>query len=501
MHILVVEDEPWALDELMDLLQPYTAQHHISALSCAEDALAHVITHPPDLVITDIRMREIDGLELIRQLQLQYPYIAAIVLSGHGEFEYARQGLRLGLKEYLLKPVKAEQLYAAVDNALSSLDHRHARQHHLVALQLTRLLDIASGDGIDEESLLPAGWCLVVFLCENWASRTTWEKIGLDWQPIFGLLDPKATQPCHILDLDGHRRVVLFPWSSAARTTPLATIRSMHKMIMQAGVIVHTTYGIKYDTDAINVIFRAALDRLANHIQLEQATFVAPDAPGLAPDPALRDTVRLIEWHVAQGNWSSVVDEIRQILNHLQRTQATVKQITTTLHEIWAILRRSRDSRVTSVSLPEVERVTAFMHTASTYQQVIEWIETQLQPLILNHPTVTTPRRLVSELVALVHTSYADDLSLQDFAAAHHVSLAYFSRLFKSEIGMTFSDYLIRTRIEKAKALLIRSPMRPSEISSLVGYEDPKYFSQLFKKITGMSPLDYQQRSQTNQPE
>jgi two-component system response regulator YesN len=115
----------------------------------------------------------------------------------------------------------------------------------------------------------------------------------------------------------------------------------------------------------------------------------------------------------------------------------------------------------------------------------------QLQPLLMRRGAAT-PRQLVRALVALVHTAYAEDISLQAFAAEHNVSLAYFSRLFKDEVGMTFSDYLTRVRIEKAKELLERLDVRLSELSVLVGYDDPKYFSQIFRRAAGMSPLDYQ---------
>ena len=103
---------------------------------------------------------------------------------------------------------------------------------------------------------------------------------------------------------------------------------------------------------------------------------------------------------------------------------------------------------------------------------------------------------LVRTLVAQVHTDYAEDISLQAFATEHNVSLAYFSRLFKEEVGLTFSDYLTRVRIEKAKELLERQDLRLSDISGLVGYDDPKYFGQIFRKVAGISALDYQRSRQ-----
>ena len=98
--------------------------------------------------------------------------------------------------------------------------------------------------------------------------------------------------------------------------------------------------------------------------------------------------------------------------------------------------------------------------------------------------------------------AYVDELRRQGYdrpgidglvrMGQHGVSLAYFSRLFKDEVGMTFSDYLTHIRIEKAKDLLGRGDLRPSEIGALVGYEDPKYFSQIFRRAAGLSPQDYQ---------
>src|SRR5262245_54794993 len=91
MKILVVEDEQLALEDLLCMLQPCAAGHTIIGCTAAIEALADAAQEPPDLIITDIRMPGMDGLELIRQLKAQNAGLAAIVLSGHSEFEYARE--------------------------------------------------------------------------------------------------------------------------------------------------------------------------------------------------------------------------------------------------------------------------------------------------------------------------------------------------------------------------------------------------------------------------
>jgi YesN/AraC family two-component response regulator len=283
MNILVVEDEPLALDDLLGMLQVFGGAHRITGCASGVEALAYAEKIPPDLIITDIRMPEIDGLDLVRQLKARTPQLAAIVLSGYSEFEYARTSLRLGIADYLLKPVRTDALHQAVTRALEAITAERTHATRLREAELARLLLGGQRATSTEPNLLAGDWGVVILICENWEGPAIW------------------------------------------RDTPI--------------------------------------DR-------------------------------------------------------------------------------------------------AF--------------------------------------IARVHADYAEDISLQAFATEHNVSLAYFSRLFKDEVGMTFSDYLTRMRIEKAKELLERQDLRLSDISGLVGYDDPKYFGQIFRKVAGISALDYQRSRQRN---
>src|SRR6185295_11903830 len=140
MNILVVEDEPLALDDLLGMLQAFDSAHRIIGCASGVEALIQAETTPPDLVITDIRMPEIDGLELVRKLKVRAPQLAAIVLSGYSEFEYARTSLRLGIADYLLKPVRTDTLHQTVARALAALAAEQAHARHLREAQLVRLL-------------------------------------------------------------------------------------------------------------------------------------------------------------------------------------------------------------------------------------------------------------------------------------------------------------------------------------------------------------------------
>jgi YesN/AraC family two-component response regulator len=133
----------------------------------------------------------------------------------------------------------------------------------------------------------------------------------------------------------------------------------------------------------------------------------------------------------------------------------------------------------------------------SLYDELAEWLENKIWGLYHDNVNQSIkPKDLIPLVLQWIHSNYQYNISLQQFAADHHVSLGYLSRLFKVQMEDTFSDYLIRYRIEKAKDLLTEGRVRLSDVSSMVGYEDAKHFSQLFKKIVGEPPVAFVKRNQ-----
>jgi YesN/AraC family two-component response regulator len=225
-------------------------------------------------------------------------------------------------------------------------------------------------------------------------------------------------------------------------------------------------------------------------------TFAPPGTAqsGHAGEAMHEHIANLIGRDLAEGRISNGIAKLDAALSQLQRNGATQSAIIQATASLFALFQQLATAAI-GQPLPNRDAVAAKARACRTYEEFNAWVDMRLRPLLLHQRGAATPRQLVRALVAQVHTAYAEDISLQEFAATHNVSLAYFSRLFKEEIGMTFSDYLTRVRIEKAKELL-HQDLRLSDISALVGYDDPKYFSQIFRKVAGVSALDYQRSHQ-----
>ena len=495
MNILVVEDEPLALDDLLGMLQAFDGAHRITGCASGVEALAYAEKTPPDLIITDIRMPEIDGLELVRQLKARTPQLAAIVLSGYSEFEYARTSLRLGIADYLLKPVRTDALHQAVTRALESITAERTHATRLREADLARLLLGGQRATSTEPNLLAGDWGVVILICENWEGPAIWRDTPIDRAFIARVLAADAPRGCDVVDVDARCRLALVHLAGPQLHVLDTTAQRLHRAIIAAGVVAHTTYVLKAAGDRPERALPEGLNRLARAIHFAAPTFVRPGTE--SEDPAgdlAREHTQLVARFLVEGRLSDAIAEIYAALSRFQRDGATQTTIVQALDNMFALFQQHAQSRL-ATPLPDRKTINTVVRSLRTYEELAAWVDAQLQPLLLSR-SAATPRQMVRALVAQVHANYAEDISLQAFATEHNVSLAYFSRLFKEEVGLTFSDYLTRVRIEKAKELLERQDLRLSDISGLVGYDDPKYFGQIFRKVAGISALDYQRSRQ-----
>jgi two-component system, response regulator YesN len=490
MNIVVVENEPPVLDAVIAILRPFADVHHLVGLRDAKEVLAAAQMAGIDLLITDIRMPGMDGLELIQRLCEERNDVAVIVLSGDSEFESVRRALRLGVADYLLKPVKTEILRQAVARVLSVQAVARARRAQEREAVLARRL--MGHPGVDADHLLDGNWGIIVTVCENWESPTTWQATLVDKDFVRRILTDDQSHTCEIIELDGQRRVILIPPDHTQLSQLETLAQRIHQAIQATGVVVHTAYDCKRAVDEPGLVMRRLLNRLRAGMQLEDSTFVPLNgAPDKATDSISNESQQRLTRGLARSTESAALIEIHAALDQLHRHGARQPVIMQTLDDLFHILRQHVDLE-TADHLPVYENIATMVRACRTYGELAAWVAAQMR-MIVDHPrNPATPRELVAKLITRIQTAYWEDITLQAFAAEHGISVAYLSRLFKDRAGTTFSDYQIQVRIAKAKELLARQDLRLIDVSALVGYSDPKYFGQLFRRVAGMSPRDYQ---------
>ncbi|WP_274649614.1 response regulator transcription factor [Paenibacillus humicola] len=505
MNIFIVEDEPWALAELDALFVVYAPEHAVYTFGCAEDALAMARSVRPHLVVTDINMPGMDGLELIGELIRLEPAVKSIILSVHDQFSYAQQGMKIGAFEYLLKPVRKDVLYQAVDKAIDKIARESKRQEERRCWAVAQML-LASAPPGDEEAaeIFGGAHAMAVLQAGNGAGERGWNEAGIANQEIAGWIgDELQGITAHCVSIDARRKAVLVPGGGGLRDMEKigAAFAVLFDHLVRRGLILHLAYALKPEREDPHRCFAALNKSIEERMFFGRPTLIPPGGQQRQADlSAVWDKVRILQTHLKQGDLSKSGDMLGRIVQELRSREITSRQLALFVTDLFYSLKYNLGSSSrTEIDIGKLQEDLKALSRLSGFDELAEWLKERVVGLLsAAQLTDLSPKGLIPVMRNWIHAGYQHELSIQQFAADHHVSLGYLSRLFKSQTGCTFSDYLIRYRIEKAKELLAEGSARLSDVSRLVGYEDVKHFSQLFKKITGEPPIAYAKRMHPN---
>lgn len=503
MNIFLVEDEHWALAELVELFRRYETKHCIFPFSSGEEALAAADKYIPDLVLTDINMPGMDGLELIVALNEFHPGVKAIVLSVHDQFAYAQKGMKIGVIDYLLKPVRKDILFTTIDKTLHDISKDTKRETERIHGSITQQL--LSSDAQENElsaSIAGSKYFIAFFLVKDRSLERGWKDTPMgSFKSLF--LKRLQERDIYCIDIDVKRKALLIPLEDES-LIPFckSCFAALYQQIIHYRIQVHMGYRIKKKDERLHSSFEALLKMLEEQMKFGISTFVTPDTRSVQAEiGGIWERVRLLHNFLKQGDIQKGKESIHKMILELRKKELTFKQLMLFVNDLFYSLKYNlQASSMTEISINTLHEDMNVLHELTTYDELSEWLASKVFELFSEqNPIDQNPKGLIPILINRIHSNYQHELSLQQFAADHHISLGYLSRLFKSQTGHTFSDYLIRQRIEKAKQLLSEGA-RITDVSSFVGYEDPKHFSYLFKKIVGEPPKTYAKRKKENTP-
>lgn len=506
MNIFLVEDERWALAELIELFKVYEPSHKIFAFENGEDAISAANITVPQLVLTDINMPGIDGLELISELNKADSTIKGIILSVHDQFAYAQKGMKIGVIDYLLKPVKKDVLYKTVDKAIQNIENDSKQLEERINWSVTQMLFAATmQDNEIAASIFQRKYGMALLLLENWAASKSWRETGITDREIkqHFLSGYVQEHEIHCISIDSQRKAILVPADDDSRCPSIKTgLTSLFRHLNERHICVHISYILKKEKENANKCFTFLNKQLEEHRKLGVSTFIGPETKAEDADVGgVWGKVRVLQTLLKKGDILKGKETVDKLLLELQKKEITVRQLMLFMNDLFYSLKYNlQSSSKTEINISKLQEDIKVLNEISGYPELSEWLVSQTFSLFSESGSKDLkPKGLVPILLNWIHTNYQNDLSLQQFAGDNHVSLGYLSRLFKSQTGSTFSDYVIRYRVGKAKELLEGGVERLSDVCGLVGYEDPKHFSLLFKKIVGEPPNAYAKRMNANQ--
>jgi two-component system response regulator YesN len=482
-----------------------------------EMALPLLRAAQPDVLITDIKMPFMDGLQLSKIVREHMPWVKIVILSGHDEFEYAQKAINLGVAEYLLKPVTVQKLQIVLQKLTTQLDQERREKSNLKKLQeqfeenqvmlRERLLfklvvgAVSPAEAVERGQMLGldliARHYLVVILKLELHDRTVQYDHEEYQQVQSALIELAERNPdIFVLKRDWGDLILVMKGN-----TP-EYIEEECDLLLED--MRHTVAGTRY---RLNIGVGAAKERIADinqsfvdalmHIQNP----VHASLPGLTQSIERRDLLRLDKTAVENYLRCGVKDDFDIFFDaYLRPLGDTALRSTLIKNYIFmdVILATARmvnelGGEIDQV-VPELNSIDTILADIKSVEQLREQAHKifaaglafrDSQP---NHQHV----QLIRQAKEYIERHYANpDLSLNDIAAQANLSPSHFSAVFSQETCQTFKEYLTEVRITKAKELLRMTTLRSSDIAYQVGYNDPHYFSSVFKKNTGLSPIEF----------
>jgi two-component system response regulator YesN len=527
-RLMLVDDEPEIRDGLLEIIN--WEQEGFQVVGVAEnglEALQVAQNVSPDLVVTDIRMPFLDGLEMARRMRQTLPTVQFVVLSGYDEFEYARQAIQIQIKDYVLKPISSDEFVQVLRRVKSHLDEDFAqrsdvktlREHFrsslpiLRELLLTSLLNggILTGEAMNsaaryELSIVSPRYAVALLRLGGAMHDKTEHDLIRDPElmrfAVMNIVEEvlQGQIPCHVFHYNGLIAVLFLlreeenqPFSllmDVLGTAQQTVIRYLDCMIA-IGVSNPCVHLHQLHHAAVQAA--SALDQSAL-LENGQVLAIADVEPGSARQLAAEEiTLRALSNNIKLGNTGEAEELLHQLMEEARKSKAAFRDYQVYLLEIFlAIIRTGRDLEVEwtdfgegqGPSLENMLKSRDLMETEAMLRALCRHLTGSIRDTRLE-----SGKLLVREAVDYVSSSFTkSDVTLEKVCRRLHISAAYFSTLFKRETKKTFHQYLTELRMDKAMTLLAGSDLKTADIAVQVGLNDPSYFSYSFKKHFGISP-------------
>jgi len=565
-HLLVIDDEPLHRRGLASLVRELRPAYRVFSARDGLEGLEMVNRNRIDIVLTDIRMAEMDGLEFIGRLGTRVTQSKVIIISAYSRFDYAREALRLGAFDYLLKPVvhdDLERILQKAETALEEDQERRARDAQMLErLQSTTLAYDQQvlnrwlrGELPSEqvESKLSAPirehFTQLHLSCggQIGLSKITWETRPVDTETDADGVD--STVSSHqdssnlrsqilqsvsgamrqlgsalVFWLEGSQDVLFVLWAIDSFHTnqcsdekecdggfekQYARVARIAGQLIEDAVGIHgaqctvgiggpcaniantLSRGFEEALHALDSAFFATPDTVVLHSEISYSA----DKPlpiSMAFEARLGESIAGLQRDQIQGQLDTLInlftkgqypsshrmkESILYLLVHRTRALESALRIE------WA----SNLIAEMEFRIPECRSVTelriATLHYLTRLMDAIEERKSSN-----NHS-------VLQSCLAHINDNLGDDLALEQVARRFYFSPAYFSTIFKSHTGVTFTEYVLQRRLERAKILLTNDYEKVSTIAQSVGFRDAGYFARVFRRETGLSPDEYRKNS------
>lgn len=507
LKIILIDDEPAVLKGLKGLIN-WDDLGYFSPLTASNGLEAEeIITKEyPDVILTDINMPEKDGIELIKSVRSMEHYNPEIVvLSGHDEFEYARQAMSYGVKNYLLKPYDEETFIPVFEDIYAKTmvhkkdEEEEEKSHYIVKQAILRKVLHSEMDKdcisyyLEKLKFSPD---YIYHITLGRCSEQEVDEEGIEHLESFLKKDVVDYGESVVIKLDKIRFIIIvieYKESSFSMKKLLEDLISNRNIPDSRFFITGHKHSLQELSLAYKEIQKAEMFRLfAKDQQLIFYNRIKDKLPSDNSIPLIlvRNIISSMEKNELNNLNSSIGDFFNYIKEHLITREIINSHLNYLYLEISRILQNLGEE------IPDFLQVTKILQLTdhNSIEELKELISElcHKSQIIISNRRESKSRGIVHDVEEYIKHHYKEDLTIKSIAREFLMNPVYLGRRFKDKLGVSCSGYIHKLRIDAAKKIMSENPeLKNSIVAERVGYNNNDYFITKFSSITGMKPSEF----------
>lgn len=493
--ILVADDEYYARKVLVMMLEKSGLPILVEGdFEDGEEVIEYLQENEADIIITDIRMPNLDGLELAKYVQEHLPKCAVVVETGYEDFQYAKKALRYHVKDYLTKPINESELLECIKDILiekakfDNLENINKLKGVVENLDFAQL--IHNKKLFDD--MMPAD----LWNAHSWFYMVKGEVSNSGYQKIENYLQGKKNASN------------IQSWYFKNKGECILLFFCKEKMDFKACIgeadflqlrnsIGHNSWfgisGIHKERAEIEKAYRECIYAINNRILINDNLFFWKKELEIT-NLLEKETLEIFSKFIEFGRIHEAEKIIDKLFARCIKEHANIYSLYNAVIQLFSVLRNNYYNRC---QVPAGEggyflfdfKIDLYQfHTADELKEYLFMILKEVG----EKNEEDENELLIENILGYLENHYADDITLNELAEhKYFVSVGHLSRTFKNKTGQTFSKYLTELRLKKAKEFLINTDFDITDIATFTGYNDASYFTQIFRKSCGMTPSEY----------
>jgi YesN/AraC family two-component response regulator len=507
---LIVEDEKNIRDRLVQFFPWSEAGFHvIGSAENGEKAWEMIQSELPDVVLTDIMMPKMNGLELANKISEKYPKIKVVILSAFDDFSYAQQAISSNVKGYLLKPLLKKDFYEMMKKLADELQADKENKQKDIGMEERRVLSLLKGEQLNQKLMWEASYYrVIIFSFEREMVKVM--SLSLRQSILDFVNNSWLRLQIPAIFYGDHLTLIITAEKPLSKINLLSKIESFSQALserIQEIVEKNCTFVIGIgnmakNVQAINKSYNEAVYALSyNYFNPNKEIFYFQDVineqkptTSYEMEESLQKTKNAIIESILNKQTKQLPVNIQHYFEIVPAVEGeSVEKIRDISYEFVMLLFLKIKEK--GFILPSVDQrqVLKKIHDLQSLNALQKWLEHVF--VLAAEDMKKTERQHDNQYIQItmqyVEDNYAEKITLQGMADRLFIHQAYFSTIFKRETGKNFVDFVNKVRIEKAEVLISTTDYSMNEISSFVGFQSHSYFNKVFKRMTGVSPLHY----------